>query len=457
MGSPGRRAPTAAELATWDVGAEPDEAMAPLMGAFASLLGDPIVQQRLGASDDATFVTEVYADALDWINPPASEVTGWVANLEQNGWSRTAMLAYFSEDKYNRYLTSAGSASFIATAPLGAFEILPQASADGRSVTIPGFGSNVGYTVTAVGAGGVVAVAAGSNNYISAAGGAAGVTIAPKTTVYNPQLGLYLPAPDTGADIILGSNGNDTLIAGAGSDWLQSDGPGNDTITGGAGNDVLIGGAGNDTIKAGTGAAYIAGEGGVNTITGGAGVDTIAGGPGTDHVSGGTGADTFIAYDTLGASNGTTFTGGTGLNTLSFARMTHGVTVNLATDHSDYGVAFSHVQNLIASNYNDVLTLAAGGGTLNGGASGPNTFVAGSGRAGRRTVVSGTRRRHGGGGGGAGRRSPLAGKIAPVRNCRSTHRPPARYGGSHGVATSASWRLSRSTGRGGSSFRCGRG
>ncbi|HZL18805.1 MAG TPA: hypothetical protein VFG23_13770 [Polyangia bacterium] len=47
--------------------------------------------------------------------------------------------------------------------------------------------------------------------------------------------------------------------------------------------------------------------------------------------------------------------------------MTHAVTVNLATMTSAYGVAFSNVQNLIASNYNDVLTLA-GGGTLTGGA-----------------------------------------------------------------------------------------
>src|SRR5665213_3966948 len=95
-----------------------------------------------------------------------------------------------------------------------------------------------------------------------------------------------------------------------------------------------------------SGTAYIAGEGGVNTIAGGAGTDTIAGGPGTDHVTGGTGGDTFIVYDTRGASNGTTFTGGSGSNTLSFARMTHGVTVNLVTDHADYGVAFSNVQNL---------------------------------------------------------------------------------------------------------------
>jgi hypothetical protein len=369
------------------------EDMAALEGAAAAMLNDPNVQARLGAPSvsNTVFITNVYEAAFQRA-PAQSEVTAWLNNLA-SGWTRAGFVALLSEWVDHRNLMAQATPdglTWLSDVGQGVFSILPQASADGRSITISNFGPSTGFTAVAVGG----ALSATGNNFVTVAGSSANNTISGIILTHVPGVGT-VPIPDTGSDVFLGGNGNDSLTAGGGWDWLQSGGPGADTITGGGGHDVLLGGAGNDTITAGSGVTYIAGGAGTNTITGGAGVLTIAGGPGTDLVNQSTGnqdtgAETFIVYDTLGVNNGTKFTGGSGSNTLSFARMTHGVVVNLATDGgNDYDVNYSNVTNLIASNYSDVLTLANSGGTITAGAgadvlnggTGNDTFIAGSGTA----------------------------------------------------------------------------
>ncbi len=364
------------------------EDMAALKSAAAQLLADPLVQARLGATDNTTFINQIYQAAFRRA-PYASEVTAWLNNIAA-GWTRAAIVAAFSEWPIHRALLSSvipNGVGFSSNVGQGLLSILPQASADGRSVSISNFAVNEGFTIVPIIQGVNTVVGAGNlstqplNQFASGAGFTNGVTI------YG--FSIAIAGPDNGSVIILGGNGADYLQATDGYAWVQSGGPVNDTIVGGGGNDVLLGGAGNDTITAGAGTTYIDGEGGTNTVAGGPGVDTYEGGSGKDIVTGGSGANTFVVYDTHGVNNGTTFTGGTGSNTLSFADMTLGVVVNLTTDHSAYGVAFSNVQNLVASNYNDVLTLADSGGTLTGGAgadvlnggAGYDTFVAGSGTA----------------------------------------------------------------------------
>ncbi|MGO1074132.1 beta strand repeat-containing protein [Inquilinus sp. CA228] len=186
--------------------------------------------------------------------------------------------------------------------------------------------------------------------------------------------------PD-GIDIINGLDGNDTL-SGLG---------GNDTISGGLGADILDGGAGFDTLSfaaatAGVwvninGAAFggeavgdtmtgfeaiigsnfndiFGGDAGNNTINGGAGTDIISISGGTDFLDGGAGGD-FLDCRTSGSA----------------------VIINMATGIGGGGAAgttFANFESVIATNFNDVLTAAAGGSTL-GGLSGNDTLNGGDG------------------------------------------------------------------------------
>jgi Ca2+-binding RTX toxin-like protein len=189
------------------------------------------------------------------------------------------------------------------------------------------------------------------------------------------------PANPDGIDFINGGDGNDTL-SGLG---------GNDTISGGLGADILNGGAGFDTLSfanatAGVwvninGAAFggeavgdtmtgfeamigsafndiMGGDAGNNTISGGAGTDIISISGGTDVLDGGANGD-FLDCRTASAA----------------------VIINVATGIGGGGAAgttFSSFENIIATNFNDILTAAATGSTL-GGLGGNDTINGGDG------------------------------------------------------------------------------
>lgn len=250
----------------------------------------------------------------------------------------------------NLTITASGSSA------AGTFSLLPQASADGSSVTIAGFGANVGYTVQAIGT-----ITAG-NDFESAAGSATAVSVGPGSPAIYAYPYVNIPATNTGDDIIIGSNAGDSLSAGAGNVWIDG-GDGNDGIYGGAGRDVLIGGSGNDGITAGAGDTYLSGGTGDDTLTGGVGNDIFVGGTGTNRETGGTGNDVFI-YN-LGETD--TIDGGGGSNTLSFERRTAGVSFGLtgAAQALDGG-SIVNIQNLTGSEFNDSLTDGPAGGTLRG-------------------------------------------------------------------------------------------
>ena len=145
-----------------------------------------------------------------------------------------------------------------------------------------------------------------------------------------------MPHNDTtgASDYITTDAGDYTITMGAGNSTVHTTGMGNQTITTGAGISDIITGAGNSTITTGDGGSTIHTGNGNNTITTGAGGskittgngnDTITtgadksvvdSGTGNDTVTTGAGDDEVIYHVTGNLGNHSTFTGGTGINTL---------------------------------------------------------------------------------------------------------------------------------------------
>lgn len=126
--------------------------------------------------------------------------------------------------------------------------------------------------------------------------------------------------------ILFGTDNNDVLVGGAGDD----------RISGRKGNDTLIGGGGNDRIDGGDGSDTLFGQEGDDTFTPGAGLD---------HVYGGSSA------------------GDSGIDAVSYANYTSGVSVSLL---SGYGYQKSlgkdadrddlhGIENIVGSAYDDNL------------------------------------------------------------------------------------------------------
>ncbi len=216
---------------------------------------------------------------------------------------------------------------------------------------------------------------------------------------------------DNGNDVLFGNNGEDDLYGDDGNDYI-SGGQGWDRLRGGRGNDTLFGDAGDDFFYTDQGAdSYFGGSGydivsyfaplgrvtfiidminaansygdalgdtfvdieGIrgasannlitgnaeanvlvgqeyeDTLIGGAGDDTLRGGGGDDVLFGGAGGDQL--------DGGTT--GGTGTDTVSFAYLTAGITINLRDSALSTGDAkfdvYSFIERLIATAYDDII------------------------------------------------------------------------------------------------------
>jgi serralysin len=229
-----------------------------------------------------------------------------------------------------------------------------------------------------------------------------------------------------GDDLLLGRDGNDILDAGDGNDTLDG-GTGNDTLRGGAGNDVLIGGLGADILDGGAGIDLVSYEGATtgvvvdfqapasntgeaagdtffdvedlsgsafndtlngnaanNTIYGNAGNDTISGRNGDDILWGGTGDD--VLYGDAGADRlyggdgndrliggvGADYLdGGAGVDEARYHTASAGVTVDMEVQSNNTGDAAGdilvNVENLLGSNFNDILRGDGGSNVLSGG------------------------------------------------------------------------------------------
>ena len=133
-----------------------------------------------------------------------------------------------------------------------------------------------------------------SNDAITAAGDASGVTVSGLHT----QVAIQHQEP-TDQLFVQGLGGNDAisatgLAAGAISEFLDG-GDGNDTIAGGPGAETLLGGNGNDTID---------GNGGNDRAALGAGDDTFVWDPGdgSDTIEGEDGRDTMV-FNGAGAAD----------------------------------------------------------------------------------------------------------------------------------------------------------
>ena len=178
----------------------------------------------------------------------------------------------------------------------------------------------------------------------------------------------------TGFEHVRGSHYDDELTGDGNVNKIQGH-RGDDTIKGEGGNDVLWGGGGDDEIDGGPGN---------DSIIGGAGDDDIDGGTGNDEIEVSAGSDTIDGGGTTAAP---------GVDVLSFAGASAGVTVSLTgrADSDGYltilGDKVKNVEGFTGSAHDDTLTgnsmanmLSGGAGddTLNGMA-GVDTLVGGAG------------------------------------------------------------------------------
>ena len=244
--------------------------------------------------------------------------------------------------------------------------------------------------------------------------------------VYLPYLSATL-AGEAGNDTLYGGFGMDTLVGGTGDDSLFGN-EADDTLDGGEGIDSLYGGDGDDVILASSGTDFYQGGNGVDTLDlrsmpatqavqlvdlvqrytnvgqrlrlienviggdagermigdaaanglsgnggddllqGGLGDDVLVGGSGDDRLEGGDGDDLLVSSD-LGTD---AVDGGSGTDTLSYAGALEAVTVSLAnTGQQDTGGAgrdtITDVENLIGTDFNDVLVGNDANNVLEGG------------------------------------------------------------------------------------------
>ncbi|WP_166218951.1 beta strand repeat-containing protein [Pseudomonas atagonensis] len=162
-------------------------------------------------------------------------------------------------------------------------------------------------------------------------------------------------------------------------------------ITGGAGNDLLIGGAGADQLIGGAGidtASYediVSGVGVTVNLktgvhTGFAAGDTFSS---IEVIRGSSYADNFVSD-----AGATTFDGGNGNDTLSFAGSAQAINLTVASGAGTgvggdaQGDAFSNIEAFYGSAHDDVFTVTAGSTTFYGGAGNDVYVINGSGTAG---------------------------------------------------------------------------
>ena len=130
-----------------------------------------------------------------------------------------------------------------------------------------------------------------------------------------------------GTNRITGSSAPNVIQGGTGNDVISSLGN-NDTIGGSYGNDTIDGGSENDTLNGFYGDDTLSGGPGNDSLFGQGDNDTLSGGPNNDNVVGDLGNDT-IVEDGATANGSDTLSAGLGVDTLSYATRTVGVTVDL--------------------------------------------------------------------------------------------------------------------------------
>jgi Ca2+-binding RTX toxin-like protein len=217
------------------------------------------------------------------------------------------------------------------------------------------------------------------------------VTYANALSAITVNLGLATPQNTGGYGVetflnlqnAIGSPFDDALTGDASSNTL-SGGAGDDTLDGGGGDDSLDGGAGTNTVTYANALSAVTVNLGLAAPqnTGGYGVETFLniqnaiGSPFNDTLIGTAGSNALIGGagdDTLDGGGGIdSLDGGAGTNTVTYANALSAVTVNLGLNTPQstggYGVeSLVNLQNIIGSNFSDVLTGDGGSNTLSGG------------------------------------------------------------------------------------------
>ncbi|MBL8582117.1 MAG: DUF4214 domain-containing protein [Rhizobiaceae bacterium] len=194
----------------------------------------------------------------------------------------------------------------------------------------------------------------GGTDIASYAGAAAGVTV---------SLAIEGVAQDTGGagtdtltsiERLIGSDHDDMLTAGDDAAHLMG-GSGDDTLNGGSGNDDLYGGSGNDVIYTG-GNPNGGGEGQYDFVEGGAGDDTF-------HSEGG--RERFYGNSANGSGEGE-------IDTVTFEGIEEAVTASLLVGGGQevrlgHLVELVSIENLVGTDFNDVLTGDDRANRLSGG------------------------------------------------------------------------------------------
>ena len=182
-------------------------------------------------------------------------------------------------------------------------------------------------------------------------------------------------------DVLGGDDGGNRLSGGGGNDRLLGAG-GDDVLEGGAGADQLFGGAGVDTVSyAGSDEAVTvdlgAGmrEGGhaegdtivqVENVLGSGYGDVLGGDDGANRLSGGGGNDRL-----LGGAGADRLLGGAGVDTVDYSNSDRAVTVDLGAGTGKRGHAegdvITDIENVIGSEYGDVLEGDGNANRLSGG------------------------------------------------------------------------------------------
>ncbi|WP_299538047.1 calcium-binding protein [uncultured Herbaspirillum sp.] len=172
-----------------------------------------------------------------------------------------------------------------------------------------------------------------------------------------------------GGVTVYGSNANDLLYGGTGNDVLIG-GSGNTFFEGGAGADQIVGGLNSTGTNVNT-ASYAGSSAGVtvNLVTG-AGTGGDAQGDQLSNIQNLRGSafdDTFVANAAVNRLDG----GSGGSDTVSYASSNSAVTVNLVTGTGAGGYAqgdtYTHIQNAIGSDYNDIFIASGDANRFDGG------------------------------------------------------------------------------------------
>ena len=176
---------------------------------------------------------------------------------------------------------------------------------------------------------------------------------------------------------LTGGSSNDILIGDVGVNILVG-GDGNDSLNGGDGNDTLNGGIGIDTASYFTSSSALIinlnkgtsnGNGtdaliSIENVTGGSGNDTIIGDGFNNYLDGFDGNDILV-----GGYGDDTLNGNMGNDTADYSTVLATVTVNLTTGKAmgDGNDTLISIENVIGSNFADILVGDSGNNILSGG------------------------------------------------------------------------------------------